>query len=147
MNNLLLCEQFKKLFVSSANFAGRLSTMKKPLLPFSVKWLAELPTPTMITFLARVKSLWNNVFLEFLAGFTAPNRQLCLRYFVNDFYTKFEIKINFCFLNERWIYCANILHWKPVNLSSKATLLNANTRALSFLFGSEVVSIFPMNIL
>ena len=51
--------------------------IKKAMLPSSVKWYAELPTPKLITFLAIAPSLWHSFLaLVLLASFTAPNRFL-----------------------------------------------------------------------
>lgn len=122
--------------------------IKKSLLPSSVKWLAELFTPNMTTFLARVPSLWLHAFLAlvFLTSFTAPNKQLCMRYLKNDFYTRFENNINFCFLNEGWIYCANILQLRTSKLTLKSYIIKSKCRSTIFSFGSKAVSIFPTKI-
>ena len=109
--------------------------IKKSLFPSSVKWLAELFTPNMTTFIVRVASLWLHAFLAlvFLTGFTAPNKQLCMRYLKNDFYTRFKDKINFCFLNEGWIYCANILQLRTSKLTLKSYIIKSKCRSTIFL--------------
>ena len=104
----------------------------------------------MITFLARVPSLWTHVFLFysifsilslFLAGFAVPNKQFCMRYIKKCFYGQILaswLKGGFTLLT--------YFNWEPMNLCSKAIFLKANTGALSSSFFSKAVSIFPMDI-
>ena len=107
--------------------------IKKSLVPFSAKWLVELSTPNMITFSAGVPSLWLYVLLVFLASFAAPNRQLCMRYMKNYFYTQSENNTTFGFLIEEWIYCANILQLRTSKPMLKSYIIKSKDRNTIFL--------------
>ena len=102
----------------------------------------------MITFLAKVPSLWLNTFLTlvFLAIFTAANKQLCMRYMENNFYTHFGNKTNFDLLEKGGFTVLTYSKWEPVNLCSKVALLKSNTGALSSSFFSSATWDFPMDI-